>query len=258
MRGKPLAGKTIVVTRPAHQSLAFARLIRNAGGRPILFPAIEIRDIEDLGPFARWVDRLDEFDLAIFVSPNAVERAMGLINARRKFPRQLGVATVGGGSVRALERFGITGVMAPQGRSDSEALLEMPAFAAMSGRRVVIFRGAGGRELLGETLRQRGAVVEYAECYRRVKPELDAAPLLQVWSSKGVDAITATSSEGLRNFAEMIGPSGRERLPDTPVFVPHPRIAEAAHELRVLRVIVTGPGDEAMLTGLTAYFRAQR
>lgn len=258
MKRKPLAGKSIVVTRPAHQTQAFARLIRNAGGRPILFPAIEIRDIEDPRPFLRIVDRLDEFDLAVFVSPNAVERALRLIGARREFPRRLQIATVGGGSVKALERFGITGVMAPQGRSDSEALLELPAFAAMRGKRVVIFRGAGGRELLEATLRERGAAVEYAECYRRVKPELDVAPLLQVWARNGVDAITATSSEGLRNFAEMIGPLGRERLPDTPVFVPHPRIAEAAHGLGVRRAIVTGPGDEGMLTGLAAHFSAQR
>jgi uroporphyrinogen-III synthase len=258
MRGKPLAGKSVVVTRPAHQAQAFVRLIKGAGGRAILFPAIEIRDVKDPYSVTRLVDRLDQYDLAIFVSPNAVERAMKLISGRRKFPRRLQVATVGGSSVRALERFGVTGVLAPQGRYDSESLLELPALAAVSGRRVVIFRGEGGRELLGETLRERGAVVEYAECYRRVRPELDAAPLLQAWSRKEVNAVTATSSEGLRNFAEMIGPPGREQLTDTPVFVPHPRIAAAAQELGVQKVIVTGPGDEGMLTGLTAYFGAQR
>jgi uroporphyrinogen-III synthase len=258
MKDQPLKGKSIVVTRPAHQAQAFAHLIAGAGGRAILFPAIEIRDIEDPGPFMQLVDRLDEFDLAVFVSPNAVERAMSLISARRKLPRRLQVATVGGGSVRALERFGVTGILAPQGRSDSEALAELPALAAVSGRRVVIFRGAGGREALAETLRARGATVEYAECYRRVRPELDAAPLLEAWARKGVDAVTVTSSEGLRNFADMIGPAGRERLPATPLFVPHPRIAEAAHELGVRKVIVTGPGDDGMLTGLTAYFAAAR
>ena len=258
MRRKPLAGKSIVVTRPAHQAQAFARSIRDAGGRPILFPAIEIRGIDDPRPFLRIVDRLDEFDLAIFVSPNAVDRALGLITARREFPRRLLVAAVGGGSVSALERFGITGVMAPEGRTDTEALVELPELAAMRGRRVVIFRGAGGRELLGATLRQRGAQVEYAECYRRVKPELDVAPLLEIWARHGIDAVTATSSEGLRNLAEMIGAAGRERLADTPLFVPHPRIAEAAHELGVRRVIVTGPGDDGMLTGLAAHFGAQR
>jgi len=258
MRGKPLAGKNVVVTRPTHQSQALARLVKNAGGRAILFPAIEIRDVKDPYSVTRLVDRLDQYDLAIFVSPNAVERAMKLISGRRKFPTRLQVATVGGASVRALERFGIRGVLAPQGRYDSDSLLELPALAAVDGRRVVVFRGEGGRELLGDTLRERGAAVEYAECYRRVRPEIDAAPLLEAWSRKGVDAVTASSSEGLRNFAEMIGPPGRELLTDTPVFVPHPRIAGTAQELGVRKVVVTGPGDEGMLTGLTAYFGAQR
>lgn len=258
MRGKPLAGKNVVVTRPAHQAETFARLIKDAGGRAILFPAIEIRDVKDPYTVTRLVDRLDQYDLAIFVSPNAVERAMKLISGRRRFPRGLQVATVGGASVRTLERFGITGVLAPQGRFDSESLLELPALAAVNGLRVVIFRGEGGRDVLGETLRSRGAAVEYAECYRRVRPEIDAAPLLQAWSQKGVDAVTATSSEGLRNFADMIGTPGHERLTATPVFAPHPRIAGAAQALGVRKVIVTGPGDEGMLTGLAAYFSAQR
>ena len=119
-------GKTIVVTRPAHQAQAFARLIKDAGGRPILFPVIEIRDVKDPWAVTRLVDRLDHFDLAIFVSPNAVERAMSLISSRRKFPRRVQIATVGGASVRALERFGMTGVVAPQGRYDSESLLDLP------------------------------------------------------------------------------------------------------------------------------------
>jgi len=257
MRGKPLAGKGIVVTRPAHQTQALARLIKNAGGRAIVFPAIEIRDVEDLGPFTRLIDRLDEFDLAIFISPNSAERAMNLISARRKLPERLRVAAVGGGSVRALERYGVTDVVAPQGRYDSEGLLELPAFAAMSGKRVVIFRGASGRELVGETLRARGALVEYAECYRRVRPELDGRPLLRAWERNELDAITVTSSEGLHNLFDMVGAPGREQLLRTPLFVPHPRIAEAARGLQVQKVIVTGPGDEGLLTGLGDYFKKE-
>lgn len=258
MRNKPLAGKGIVVTRPSHQAQELAQLIRRLGGRPILFPAIEIRDVDDLGPFMRLVDRLDQYDFAIFISPNSVERAMSLISARRSLPARLKVATIGGGSVRALERHGVTGVIAPQGRYDSEGLLELPAFAAVSFKRVAIFRGVGGREELGDTLRERGAKVDYAECYRRVRPEPDTAPLLRAWLRNELDAITVTSSEGLRNLFEMIGEPGRAQLLRTPLFVPHPRIAEAAHARGVERVIVTGPGDEGLLTGLAACFSAPR
>jgi uroporphyrinogen-III synthase len=251
--GKPLAGKGVVVTRPAQQAQPLARLIEEAGGSPILFPAIDIRDVADIGPFERVVERLDEFDLAIFISPNAIERALRLIRARRELPPRLRIAAIGGGSVRALERHGVTGVIAPQGRYDSEALLERSEVAGA--KRVVIFRGEGGREHLGEALRGRGATVEYAECYARVRPAADPAPLLRVWTGGDVHAVTATSSEGLRNFADMIGDGGSELLARTPVFVPHPRIAEAARGLGVRTVIVTGPGDAGVLDGLQAFFR---
>ena len=256
IKTKPLAGKGIVVTRPEHQAQTLARLIESAGGRTILFPAIEIRDVEDPGPFKRLIDRLEEFDLAIFISPNAVERAMRMISARRKLPAGLRVATIGGGGVRALEGHGVTGVISPQGRYDSEALLELAEVAGA--RRVVIFRGEGGRELLGETLSSRGARVEYVECYRRCRPDLDPARLLEAWARNELDAVTATSSEGLRNLFEIVGNAGREPLQRTPLFVPHPRIAEFARGHRVQTVVVTGPGDNGLLAGLTAYFSVAR
>lgn len=252
---RPLAGKGVVVTRPAHQARALATAIQAAGGQPILFPAIEIRELDNLGPFQRVVDRLDEFDLAIFISPNAAERAIGLILARRPLPRGLKLAAVGGGSVQALAAHGVSGVVAPRGRTDSEALLDLPEIAGA--RRVAIFRGAGGREHLGETLASRGATVEYAECYRRCRPGQDPAPLLAAWARGSVDAVTATSSEGMRNLFELVTPAGHAPLQRTPLFVPHPRIGSAARELGVRTVVVTGPGDDGLLVGLAAYFGRQ-
>jgi uroporphyrinogen-III synthase len=248
----PLAGKGVVVTRPAHQAQPLVRSIQEAGGRAILFPAIEIRDVEDLAPFNRVVDSLEAFDLAIFISPNAAERAIRLILERRALPPQLKLAAIGGGGVKALAARGITGVIAPQGRYDSEALLELPEVAGA--RRVAIFRGSGGREHLGETLAARGAAVEYAECYRRARPDADPRPLLEAWSRGGIDAVTVTSSEGLRNLFELVTEAGRAQLRQTALFAPHPRIAQAARALEIRRVIVTGPGDDGLLSGLGVYF----
>ncbi|MGH8642022.1 MAG: uroporphyrinogen-III synthase [Burkholderiales bacterium] len=254
MKRKPLAGKGIVVTRPAHQAQVLTRLISGAGGKPLPFPVIEIRDIENPAPLLALIDRLDEFSVAIFVSPNAVERGMTLVKARRAWPTKLKAAAVGSGGVKTLQHHGVTDVIAPEGRFDSEALLELPDFALVYGKRFVVFRGVGGRELISETLTERGAVVEYAECYRRLRPDNDVAPLLRAWERNELDAIAVTSSEGLRNFLDMIGAAGRELALRTPVFVPHPRIAETASDLGVRRVIVTGPGDDGLLTGLSTYF----
>ncbi len=254
---KPLAGIAILVTRPAHQAAGLADRIRTAGGSPILFPVLEILDITNPRPLLELIGRLDEFDLAIFISPNAVNKAMSLIHARRSLPPRLKLAAVGQGTVKTLEKFGISGVIAPAARFDSEALLDMAELKQVKGKHVVIFRGDGGGELLGETLLERGATLAYTECYRRVKPATDIAPLLKAVENGEISATAITSSEGLRNLFDMVGGSAQEWLRQTPLFVSHERIAETARKLGCAHVILTPAGDDSLLEGLSNYFRSK-
>jgi uroporphyrinogen-III synthase len=249
-----LSGRRIVVTRPAGQAESLADLIRAEGGTPIVFPVIEIRDVADVKPILALIDRLEEFDIAVFISANAVAKAMNLVQSRRTWPASVRVATIGKGSEKALKRFGFTDIVAPAGRFDSEALLELAALRDVSGKRVVIFRGDGGRELLGDTLSARGATVEYAECYRRVRPDADVAPLLKLWARGELDGITVTSSEGLHNLYDMVGKLGQQWLRRTPTFAPHARIVAGARELGLERVTETAPGDEGLAEGLRVFF----
>lgn len=249
-----LAGLRIAITRPAGQGETLADLIRAEGGSPVVFPVIEIRDVADVKPLAALIDRLDDFDMAVFISANAVNKALNLVQSRREWPAGLRVATIGKGSEQALERFGFVDIVAPTGRFDSEALLELAPLVDVADRRVVIFRGEGGRELLGETLSARGAIVEYAECYRRVRPDADVAPLLKLWARGELDGITVTSSEGLHNLYDMVGNLGQQWLRRTPMFAPHARIAASARALGMERVVETGPGDAGLAEGLKAFF----
>ena len=249
-----LAGRRVVVTRPAGQAAHLAALIRAAGGEPLLFPALEIADAADLRPALALIARLEAFDLAIFVSANAVNKALELVRARRTWPAGLRVATVGRGSERELRRHGFAEVIAPSERFDSEGLLDLPELRQVQGKRVAIFRGEGGRELLGETLAARGAAVEYAECYRRGRPPADPAPLLALCGRGELDAFTVTSSEGLANLHAMLGEAGRQCLAQTPLFAPHERIAAAARALGVRTVVLTGAGDEGLVAGMAAFF----
>ena len=250
----PLAGRGIVVTRPEQQAGPLAGRIRAAGGEAILFPVLEIIDTPDLQPLVDTIARLDDYQLAVFISPNAVVRALKRVVARRSWPASLRVAAIGKGSVRELERFGITGVMAPDRQFDSEHLLALPELQSVTGQRVVIFRGDGGRELLGDTLTARGARVDYVECYRRARPQTAATPLLAAWDANTLHAVTITSSEGMRNLYQMVGESGRARLCATPLFAPHPRIAAVARELGCSRVIDTAPGDDGLMDALLRHF----
>ena len=249
-----LEGRGVVITRPAHQSDALAALIREHGGRPLLFPVIEIRDVEDTAALDAIIRRLDDFDLAIFVSPNAVQKGWAAIHARRSFPLRLAIATIGRASARELRQLGASHVIEPHEGTDSESLLAMPELEAVAGKRIVIFRGVGGRELLRETLEARGASVEYAECYRRMRSQADVASIAAAWGRGEIDAVVVTSSEGLRNLREMLGDAARDHLARTPLFVPHSRIAATARELGLTEVVVTGPGDESLANGLVGHF----
>ena len=242
-----LRGRGIVITRPAGEAQPLAALVRDAGGVPLLYPAIEIRDAPDLAALDAVIDRLDEYELAIFISPSAVDKAMTRITARRTLPQKMRCAAIGPGGVRALQRFGFTDIIAPLERYDSESLLASPFMQNVRGLRIVLFRGNGGREHLSETLVVRGATVDAVTCYQRVLPALDATPLLDAFTRNEVAAVIITSSEGLRNLCVMLGAAGEARLRDTLIVVPHPRIAAVARELGMTKVTGSAAGDAALL-----------
>jgi uroporphyrinogen-III synthase len=249
-----LAGKSILVTRPSHQAGYLSRRIKELGGRAWLFPVLEIADSKDKQPLLDIIAQLNNFSLAVFVSPNAVERVMPLIDANGRWPKHVRVATVGKGSANALKRCGIAEVIVPDDGSDSEALLRMPQLQNMQDKRVIIFRGNDGRKLLGDILRERGAKVEYVECYRRYKPEIDPSPLLRYWHDNGIQAVTISSSEGLHNLFDMLGETGQKLLKITTVFTAHERIERKARELGVEKIYRTPLGDEGTIQGLLTYF----
>lgn len=249
----------VLVTRPAHQAENLVRLIEAAGGFAIRFPAVEIAEPADTTALQDIVARLDQFDLAIFISPNAVNKALNLIRARREWPPDTAIACVGQGSARELAHFGLKATFVPMNRFDSEGLLVLPQLQDVRGWQVVIFRGDGGRELLGTTLVERGAKVEYAECYRRVKPSADTGPLLRLWARGEIDIVVLTNAEGVRHLFDLVGKVGQQWLTKTPAIVVSERLAQICRELGFKQPIVArSPGDEAILEALAAWRAAQK
>lgn len=253
MSVQTLSGRGIVITRPREHAVALAERIRAVGGDPVLFPTIEFMPPDDPGAVARLIAGLDRFQLAIFVSPTAAIRGYAMVSAARSWPPGLRVAAVGAGTARVLGERGFHSVVWPDGQADSEALAALPELADVRGKSIVIFRGQGGRDWLRSELEARGARVEYAECYRRVRPSIDAQELLARWRRGGIDAVSITSVEGLTNFFQALGAAGGNWLRATPVFVPHPRIALAAEGFGVRKVVVTGRGDDQIVAGMAAF-----
>lgn len=254
---QPLAGVGVLVTRPQQQADALCEKITALGGEAIRFPVLEIVDSKDTATLTHIIDCLDDYDLAIFISANAVQRALNLIRARRTLPDTLKIAAIGRASARELKAQGCRIDLVPAERFNSEALLDMEEMRQVTGKRILIFRGEGGRELLADTLRERGATVEYAEVYRRVLPSADTGQLLHRWARDEINIITVTSNESLHNLVELVGKLGREWLRKTPLVVISDRMLQLAQELGIQAPVEVAAqaDDDAIIEAILALTR---
>ncbi len=250
---QPLRGRGILVTRPEETAAALCELIRSAGGDPVRFPAIEILPpanpdaVRSLLSAANLVRQ----GLVIFISPTAVSMAFGFV--QNAWPEKVAVAAVGKGTARALRAHGVQQVLVPADGADSEALAALPVMQSLAGQAVLIVRGEGGREWLGETLRARGATVGYAECYRRAMPAADSAPIVARWKAGEIAAMVVTSRDAVDNLLRLFAGIADAVL-GTPVFASHPRIAEYARQRGFRTVLSCASGDEAMVREMTVFF----
>jgi len=250
-----LTGVTVAVTRPARQAGQLCRLIEDQGGIAINFPGLEILDVEQSQQTESLPSRLHLFDLAIFVSVNAVEGAARLIGAT--LPAGLLLAAVGNSTRMAVEQQWQQAVLCPGDGANSEALLAMQELQQIQGRKILIFRGQGGRELLAETLSQRGAKVDYAEVYRRARPTGDLTALLD--QSPAVELITATSNETLQNLYDMASPGQREWLLSRQLIVISDRTAGLAQTLGFHQpAIVSGASNDQGLVDAMLMWRKNK
>lgn len=242
----PLAGLGIVVTRPARQAATFAQKLAALGASPIVFPAIVILPPVDRASLDDVHARLRDYDFAVFVSANAVEYGAP---AAPRWPASLVAFAPGPGTAEALAGAGVLDVRVPRTTLDSEGMLALPELTDVRDQRIVIFRGEGGRELLADTLRERGAHVDIVSCYRRTVPSGGADGLVEALRERRAHAVTVTSSAGVDNLWSVLGDEGRRLTKLLPVFAPHPRIAERARALG-LAAIETAGGDAGLIAGL--------
>ena len=219
----------MLITRPEQQSHGLQAILQARGAEPICIPAIRIESCA-VGSATREVAAtLADGDMALFTSANAVTHGHSLLP-----PRTSGYAlgAVGAATARALQELGMEVDLVPRDVYNSEALLALNGLARerVAGHRVALFKGVGGRELLADELRARGAEVTAIAVYRRACPGPEAATRLRA-ACTAIDAALVTSGEALSNLREMLGSTHREWLTRIPLVVASERIAEIAREL---------------------------
>jgi uroporphyrinogen-III synthase len=245
------------VTRPLAQAQPLARLIEAEGGEAIVFPVLSIEPAADLAAVRTGVGPIEQFDLAVFVSRNAVEHGRALLAGAA--PGRPRVAAIGPSTAQALEQAGLRVDIRPTCGFTSEALLAQPALQSVRGLRVLVVRGAGGRELLGETLAARGAELRYAEVYARRASTADARLLRERWERAEIHLATALSVETLDALCALLGPAGRGLLARAGLVTASARVLKRAAALGLESVVMArGPDDRALVEAMIAWRRARR
>lgn len=247
-----LINRHIAITRPPGQAKRLTSLVEAAGGTVIDFPLITITALEDYAHFEQVIADFPSYDWVIFISSNAVQHAMPRLMARfPSWPAKPMFAAIGPVTAAELQHYGVHQILQPEQRFDSEALLALTEMQHVQHQRIMIVRGIGGRELMADTLRHRGATVDFAECYRRINPQTDTKKLHLLWQNKQLDSIVVTSSEAMRHLLAMTGNGSAEWLRDLTIYVNHARIAEQPSRLGLRVVTADMPGDDAMLQCLS-------
>jgi uroporphyrinogen-III synthase len=245
----------VLVTRPAGQAAGLSRLVEAAGYEAVRLAAIEIREPADPEALRALAGTLHTYDLAVFISVNAVTYGLDYLLAQRAWPLHLKVATVGASSAAALQDYGLTPDLVPAHHFNSEALLALDELQDMHGKRVVILRGNGGRERLHDALRARGAAVDYVEVYRRACPEIDPQLMRALLQPGALDVVTVTSNETLENLFAMAGADGQPLLRALPLVVVSERQALLAQELGFehAAMVAENAGDAALVEAVKRF-----
>src|SRR5690606_18479787 len=256
MANPPLQGLRVLLTRPhPHNDNLQAALTAN-GAEARCLPLLAIEPVAETPALRQSLMNLDLYQAIVVVSPNAARIGLELIEQYwPQLPVGLDWLAVGKGTANQLAQAGIRALVPDDGH-DSEALLRLPRLQEVAGQRVLILRGQGGRELLSETLRERGARVDYAELYRRAAPDhppVQVQALFDEFQPRVTLLFSGETFDFLWQFAQAAGPALQEALQRTELWLPSTRAVDKARSYGLQRVhLMTGLDDASVVRDLAA------
>lgn len=239
---------TVLITRPAPAGQALVEMLRQQNIGAYYTPLISFAPGNELNRLADELAQLDDGDLLFAVSKNAVEYAnRQLALQHTSWPENIRYFAIGKTTAQVLEQVSHRPVIYPQGREISEHLIKLSELQNVSGKKVLILRGNGGRELLAESLRSRGATVTFCECYQRQPVAYDGIAICEEWQKNQVNTLLITSNEMLYQLYHLVPENQRLWLTECRLVVVSERIAECASQMGWREIHIADNADNAAL-----------
>ena len=244
---------SILVTRPSPAGEQLVSRLRTLEQVAWSFPLIEFSPGRELPTLFDHLNALQEGDLVFALSQHAVEFAHAHLQQHaHTWPIAPRYFAIGRTTALALHTVSGIDVRYPLDREISEVLLQLPELQTIAGKRALILRGNGGRELLGETLTARGADVTFCECYQRCAKYYDGAQEAMRWKARGVNTLVITSGEMLHQLWSLVPEWYRDNwLLRCRLLVVSERLANLARELGWQDILIAENADnDALLRAL--------
>ena len=271
-----MSTKTIIVTRPSGQARQLIEVLTNSIEQSgvanrslpeiISLPLLTIVPKADDHLADHIATTLKDADLAIFVSPNAIECVMRLLERDwQEFSKKIiPIGVMGGSSKFALQNHGIgqennpTPILIPKNNEewDSEGLWrELQNLGwDWKTKKVVIFKGEGGRDWLADTLAKAGVTVEAISTYTRIPLDLDNPAWHAIHEMDFSNSLwLLTSSEAVRYLGKVVKDQFPQGLQTASALCSHHNIADAAEAIGFGEVFTSEPGDEALIKASLAW-----
>jgi uroporphyrinogen-III synthase len=249
-----LAGRVVVITRPAGTGTRLAQKVVALGGRALLLPGSSLRGAADAEAARRQWHQAQRDDALLFTSPAAVRFAFALAALA---PAHGMVIAVGQGTARALQRHGLD-AQVPAARQDSEGVLSLPALRQPRGRRIALITAPGGRGLLQQQLAERGAWLRQVHVYRRTTARLTARHAQAVAQLPASACVLFSSVEALQNLGRQLPAAAWRRLCQATAVVSSERIEAAARAAGFTRIKRARSALQADLLAAACELRSRR
>lgn len=246
----PLAGQSILITRPIDQADSMADSVRELGGHPIVAPAITIEAVEDLAPLDHSIERLPQTDVLIFCSTNGVDHFFQRLHNRNRDSRALAgvsVAVIGRKTAEHLLRYGIRADIVPDHFRASDLIEQLKS--DVSGKHITLLRASRGSDELPRSLRAAGALVDEIVTYRNCDVTTPDPMVIDALKQGRIDWVTMTSSATATNLYRLYG----DLLNQSRIAALSPVTAQAAKDLGLNVDIVADPHTIDSLLDAIAY-----
>ena len=224
-----LHGLRVLITRPALQAKDLAAQTQYYGGVAVHFPTLEIIAIKNTKKVLLGIKKLKEYDFVIFISPNSVFNIAKSIQSIWPFwPGNTKAFATGPGTASALKQCGLPGDLYPEKDFNGAGLLNLAALQDINQKKILIVKGEGGRYYLIKGLKNRGALIDNLNVYKRQLPKIDK---IDIPNQESIDIIICTSHSGLKNLVSLLYPYWQDILFKKQLLVISSRLADSAKKL---------------------------